>query len=120
SAPMFAPRPDTGGLFVDHALQKLQGRFNGPGIEGPEAMMESLEMRPARRNALAAGVTETAGGAMLAAGLATPLASSALIGVMLTAIRKVHDRNSTRLDASHAAIPCRGFCGDNMDKPRGG
>lgn len=89
----FAMRTVIGGLFVGHGLQKLQGRFNGPGLEGTEAMMESLEMRPARRNALAAGVTETAGGAMLAAGLATPLASSALIGVMLTAIRKVHAPN---------------------------
>ena len=47
-------------------------------------------MRPARANALAAGVTETAGGALLVAGAATPLAASSLIGTMLTAIRKVH------------------------------
>jgi putative oxidoreductase len=39
---------------------------------------------------LAAGLSETAGGALLAAGLATPLASAALIGTMITAIRKVH------------------------------
>jgi putative oxidoreductase len=51
--------------------------------------MESLQMRPARLNALAAGVTETAGGALLAAGLATPLAAAGLTGVMTTAIRKV-------------------------------
>jgi putative oxidoreductase len=56
-------------------------------------MMHGLDMHPARRNALAAGVTETAGGALLAAGLATPLAAASLIGVMLTAIRKVHAEN---------------------------
>jgi putative oxidoreductase len=52
--------------------------------------MESLEMHPPRRNALVAGTAETVGGAMLAAGAATPLASAALIGTMITAIRKVH------------------------------
>src|SRR5699024_3653957 len=56
-------------------------------------MMESLELRPARRNAVAAGTTEAAAGAMLVAGLATPLASAAQIGVMTTAIRKVHAQN---------------------------
>jgi putative oxidoreductase len=50
-------------------------------------------MHPARHNALAAGATEAAGGALLAAGLATPLAAASLIGVMLTAIHKVHAAN---------------------------
>jgi putative oxidoreductase len=35
-------------------------------------------------------VAETAGGALLAAGLLTPMAGSVLTGVMATAIRKVH------------------------------
>lgn len=82
-----------GGLFVGHGLQKLQGRFDGPGIEGTKQMMESLEMRPATAHAYAAGATETAGGALLALGAATPLAASSLIGVMITAIRKVHLKN---------------------------
>jgi putative oxidoreductase len=82
-----------GGLFVGHGLQKLTGKFDGPGIERTKGMMESLEMRPATVHAYAAGVTETAGGAMLAAGAATPLAAASLIGVMITAIRKVHLRN---------------------------
>jgi len=56
-------------------------------------MMQSINMHPARRNSIAAGVTETAGGAMLAIGLATPLASAGLIGTMITAIRKVHLAN---------------------------
>jgi putative oxidoreductase len=74
-------------------LQKLEGRFDGPGIDGTKEMMESLEMRPATAHAYAAGVTETAGGALLAAGAATPLAAASLIGVMITAIRKVHLKN---------------------------
>jgi len=79
-----------GGLFIGHGTQKLAGWFGGPGLAGTEGMMGALNMHPPRRNALAAGVTETAGGTLLAAGLGTPLASAALIGTMITAIRKVH------------------------------
>ncbi len=79
-----------GGLFVGHGTQKLFGWFGGPGRAGTEGMMESLQMRPAKVHALAAGVTETVGGTLLAAGLTTPLASAALTGVMTTAITKVH------------------------------
>ena len=53
-------------------------------------MMEQLELRPARRNALASGVAESAGGALLAAGALTPLAAATVTGAMTTAIRKVH------------------------------
>src|SRR3954451_3009716 len=79
-----------GGLFVGHGTQKLFGWFGGPGLEGTEKMMGSLDMRPTRANALAAGLSETAGGALLVAGAATPLAASSLIGTMFTAIHKVH------------------------------
>ncbi|MBO0776468.1 MAG: DoxX family membrane protein, partial [Actinobacteria bacterium] len=79
-----------GGLFIGHGTQKLFGWFGGPGPSGTEQMMSKLEMRPPRHHALAAGTAEAAGGALLAAGLATPLAAADLIGVMITAIRKVH------------------------------
>ena len=82
-----------GGLFIGHGTQKLLGWFGGPGPDGTEEMMYKLDMHPARQNALAAGATETAGGALLALGAATPLAAASLIGVMLTAIRKVHAAN---------------------------
>jgi putative oxidoreductase len=88
-----AARALIGGLFVGHGTQKLAGWFGGPGLEGTQGMMTALNMHPAKRNALAAGITETAGGALLAAGLATPLAGAALIGTMVTAIRKVHIAN---------------------------
>src|SRR5581483_8991919 len=55
--------------------------------------MEKLEMRPAPQHALAAGLSESVGGALLALGLATPLAAASLIGTMITAIRKVHQPN---------------------------
>jgi putative oxidoreductase len=79
-----------GGLFIGHGTQKLKGWFGGYGLDGTSGMMASLGMHPARRNAVAAGVSETAGGAALALGLATPLASATLMGTMITAIRKVH------------------------------
>lgn len=85
-----AARVVIGGLFIGHGTQKLFGWFGGPGLQGTEEMMGALQMRPTRANAVAAGVSETAGGALLVAGAATPLAASALIGTMLTAIRKVH------------------------------
>src|SRR3954462_8156525 len=79
-----------GGLFVGHGTQKLLGWFDGPGLEGTTGMMDKLGMRPARRYALLAGAAETAGGALLAAGALTPLATTMLTSSMTTAIRKVH------------------------------
>ena len=86
----FLARAVIGSLFIGHGAQKLFGSFGGPGLEGTSGMMESLDLRPARANALAAGGAEAGGGALLVAGLATPLACAALIGTMVTAIRKVH------------------------------
>jgi putative oxidoreductase len=86
----FLARAVIGSLFIGHGAQKLFGSFDGPGIEGTSGMMESLDMRPARRNAYAAGASEAGGGALLLAGLGTPLACAALIGTMVTAVRKVH------------------------------
>jgi putative oxidoreductase len=79
-----------GGLFVGHGTQKLFGWFGGPGPEGTAQMMDKLELRPARRQALAAGLSETVGGGLLALGALTPAASALLSGTMFTAIRKVH------------------------------
>jgi putative oxidoreductase len=85
-----AARIVIGGLFIGHGTQKLFGWFGGPGLSGTEQMMGAIEMRPTRANAIAAGLSETAGGALLVAGAATPAAASSLIGTMITAIRKVH------------------------------
>jgi putative oxidoreductase len=88
-----AARVAIGSLFIGHGTQKLFGWFGGPGLEGTEGMMASLNLHPPRRNALAAGISETGGGALVLAGLATPLAAAGLIGTMATAIRKVHWAN---------------------------
>jgi putative oxidoreductase len=79
-----------GGLFMGHGLHKLFGWFGGRGLEQTGQMFAGMDMRPGKAHAAAAGTAEAAGGAMLAAGLATPAASSMLSAVMITAIRKVH------------------------------
>jgi putative oxidoreductase len=83
-------RGTIGPLFVGHGTQKLFGWFDGPGLDGVSGMMENLELRPPRRHALLAGLSETVGGALLAAGAFTPVATAMLTGTMTTAIRKVH------------------------------
>ena len=40
-------------------------------------MMDNLELRPPKQNALASGLAETAGGALLVLAAATPLAAGA-------------------------------------------
>ena len=82
-----------GALFVGHGTQKLKGWFGGPGIEGMTAGMEQMGMHPPRRNAYAAGLSETVGGGLLALGLLTPVAASMLTGTMLVAIEKAHRAN---------------------------
>src|SRR5436305_8815851 len=82
-----------GSLFVGHGTQKLFGWFGGAGPKGTAEMFEGLGLRPGHRHARGAGLAETAGGALLALGLLTPLACALLTGVMTTAIRKVHGKN---------------------------
>jgi len=79
-----------GGLFVGHGTQKLFGWFGGPGLDGASQTMHSLELRPGRRHAMAAGLSEAGGGALLALGALTPAAASLITGTMITAIRRVH------------------------------
>jgi putative oxidoreductase len=79
-----------GALFIGHGTQKLFGWFGGHGPEGTGQFFENVGVRPGRRNAIAAGAAEAGGGALLAAGLFTPLAGAALTSVMITAIRHVH------------------------------
>jgi putative oxidoreductase len=80
-------RITVGSIFVEHGTQKLFGWFGGNGPSGTGQFFESLGLRPGRPNAMAAGTAEAAGGAMLALGLATPVAAAATTSVMLTALR---------------------------------
>jgi putative oxidoreductase len=79
-----------GGLFVGHGTQKLFGWFGGHGLTETAGTFEAIGLKPGRENALIAGLSEAGGGALLAAGLATPLAGAAVAGTMVQAIRTVH------------------------------
>jgi putative oxidoreductase len=76
-----------GGTFLVHGTQKLFGWFGGYGPDGTGQFFESLGLRPGRRNAIAAGATETGSGILVALGLGTPLAAAGLSAVMITALR---------------------------------
>jgi putative oxidoreductase len=82
-----------GGLFFGNGTQKLFGWFGGHGLDGAAGFFESLGLRPGRQHAMVAGAAEAGGGALLAAGLATPAGAAAVTGVMATAIRTVHAPN---------------------------
>jgi putative oxidoreductase len=86
-------RAAVGGFFFGHGTQKLFGWFGGHGLEATAQGFEQMGLRPGKHNALAAGTAEAGGGALLVAGLATPLAGSVLTATMLTAIKTVHAKN---------------------------
>jgi putative oxidoreductase len=89
----FILRAAVGGLMMGHGLQKLQGRFGGPGLEGTEQMMGAMGMHPAKHQARAAALSETIGGGLTAAGFLSPLGPAMIIGTMAVAIKKVHGKN---------------------------
>jgi putative oxidoreductase len=86
-------RATVGGFFIGHGVQKLFGWFGGSGLEGTAEGFEQLGLRPAKANAVAAGLAETGGGALMVVGLETPLAAALLTATMLTAIKTVHFKN---------------------------
>jgi putative oxidoreductase len=79
-------RAAAGGVLVAHGSQKLFGWFGGKGIEGTAAGMEAMGFEPGRENAIAAGLAEAGGGALLTMGLAAPAAGAAAAGAMATAV----------------------------------
>jgi putative oxidoreductase len=86
-----AVRGLVGSLFMGHGAQKLWGKFGGHGLEGTGQFFESqLGLSPGRKHAQAAGLAEFGGGALIAAGALTPVASTLISSTMITAIRKVH------------------------------
>jgi putative oxidoreductase len=82
-----------GALFVGHGTQKLFGLFGGGGLKATAEGFEQIGLRPGLPNAIAAGVAEAGGGALLAAGFLTPLGAASVIGSMLIAVHRVHLKN---------------------------
>lgn len=83
---LLALRSAVGGVLIAHGTQKLFGWFGGGGLEGTAQAMEHMGFTPGERSALAAGLGEAGGGALLAVGLATPAAGSIVAGTMAGAI----------------------------------
>jgi len=82
---LLALRLAVGGTLAAHGAQKLFGWFGGAGLEQTGAMFGQIGFRPGKASAVAAGLGEAGGGALLAAGLGTPGASAAVAGTMIVA-----------------------------------
>jgi putative oxidoreductase len=75
--------------FIGHGTQKLFGWFGGYGPQGTGGFFASQGYRAGVLMAVAAGLSEAAGGALLALGFLTPLAGALLAIVMINAIGSV-------------------------------
>ena len=82
---LFLLRLVVGGIFLVHGLQKLTGIWNGPGLDGFRSLLEESGYEQANLLAIAGAVGETAGGALLIMGLATPFAGAAVLAVIINA-----------------------------------
>ncbi|MGI5837044.1 MAG: DoxX family protein [Chloroflexota bacterium] len=80
----------TGLLLAGHGSQKLFGWFGGQGMEGTVGMVESFGLRPARRWAFLAGLSEFGGGILTSLGFLHPIGPIVLMAPMSMAIAKVH------------------------------
>lgn len=86
-------RLGVGVAFLLHGLQKLTGVFGGPGIDGFTTFLTSpgdpslgFDAGAAHTLAWVGALSETLGGAFLILGLLTPIAGSAVLGVIGVAL----------------------------------
>jgi putative oxidoreductase len=79
-----------GTAMAAHGAQKLFGWFGGYGLKGTGGFFEGLGFRPGARFALAAGLTESTSGLLLALGFLGPIGPALILSVMLVAILTVH------------------------------
>ena len=84
---MFIFRVLVGLTFAAHGYAKM---FRGGRIAGTAGWFDSMGMKPGKIHAYLASVTEMGSGVLLAAGLFTPFAAAAIIGVMVVAGWTVH------------------------------
>jgi putative oxidoreductase len=83
-------RVTAGAVMLAHGINHI---FGGGKIAGTARWFESLGMRPGRVHAWLASITEVGAGAMLVAGLVTPLAAAGIVGVMVVAWIINHRKN---------------------------
>ncbi len=74
-----------GGTFVFHGLQKLTGWWGGPGLDGVRDMMNNTGWKQPDIAAILVVAGELAGGTMVILGIATPLATGAVLAVIIDA-----------------------------------
>ncbi|MET7354684.1 DoxX family protein [Streptomyces mirabilis] len=72
-------------LIAGHGVQKVSFRLGGNGLAGGTEEFRRDGFRGGRLTALAAGTSQIGSGLFLAAGLLTPLAAMAAMGVMTVA-----------------------------------
>ncbi|WP_326818549.1 DoxX family membrane protein [Streptomyces sp. NBC_01762] len=77
-------RAVVGGTMIAHGLR------HGSTLDGTAQWFRSVGFRGARLQAAASAAVEVGAGAALLAGVATPLAASAVVGTMGVAARSVH------------------------------
>src|ERR671923_1134864 len=90
SVGMLLLRIVVGTLFIGHGTRKLFGWFGGDGRQGTAELVGSLRYYPPKTVAIVLGLAETIGGALLLLGLLTPVGTSLIVGVMVSAILVVH------------------------------
>jgi putative oxidoreductase len=83
----FVLRGALGGTMIAHGLK------HGRSIEGTAGWFESIGFRQPKLQAQLSSMVEVGSGAALIAGVATPLAASAVVGTMAVAAKTVHQPN---------------------------
>ncbi|MBJ8343424.1 DoxX family protein [Antrihabitans sp. YC2-6] len=78
-------RLTVGGIFLFHALQKLTGWWNGPGLDGVEKGLSSGGWDQPKLMSILLTVGELGGSILLILGLATPLAAGAVLAIIIDA-----------------------------------
>jgi putative oxidoreductase len=92
-------------LMAAHGTQKLFGWLGGYGLNGTGQFFEGLGFRPGRTFALAAGLSEFAGGLLLAAGFLHPLAAALVVSVMFVAVTTVHWKHGLFAMSNGVEVP---------------
>lgn len=102
-------RATIGSLLAGHGAQKLFGSFGGPGMEGMEQMMESLDLQPARSWAAIGGASEFGGGLLTLLGFLNPLGPLGIVGAMAMATEKVHGYSPIWAQEGGPELPLTNF-----------
>jgi putative oxidoreductase len=92
-------------LMAGHGTQKLFGWFGGHGLAGVSGYFEQLGFHPGRPFAIAAALSETVSGLLVALGLLGPIGPAIMISVMIVAAVTVHWRNGVFVTSNGIEVP---------------